>query len=185
MKLDKEDPAESVGNPVTLDFGCWLSFSESAKTRKFLLRIQHVNTLLLGALSIDVCCQTLKMPTRLTDCLMEPDNLAKLLAKTGLLSATLNQVLCKTELFFPWLFVWLCCHLCQQLVEAENLPCLSVFDAMLTYCFRSLYRNRRRSISFCEQLLANSYKKPLGNCAGLRWNPRHECMMLLHSVFVV
>jgi len=44
------------------------------------------------------------MPTRLTDCLMEPDNLAKLLAKTGLLSATLNQVLCKTELFFPWLF---------------------------------------------------------------------------------
>ena len=35
--------------------------------------------------------QTLKMPTRLTDCLMEPENLAKLLAKTGLLSATLNQ----------------------------------------------------------------------------------------------
>ena len=34
---------------------------------------------------------TLKMPTRLTDCLMEPDNRAKLLAKTGLLSATLNQ----------------------------------------------------------------------------------------------
>lgn len=34
---------------------------------------------------------TLKMPTRLTDCLMEPENLAKLLAKTGLLSATLNQ----------------------------------------------------------------------------------------------
>lgn len=40
MKLDKEDPAESVGNPVTLDFGCWLSFSESAKTRKVPLRIQ-------------------------------------------------------------------------------------------------------------------------------------------------
>ncbi|CAK8986548.1 unnamed protein product [Durusdinium trenchii] len=34
---------------------------------------------------------TIKMPTRLTDCLMEPENLAKLLAKTGLLSAALNQ----------------------------------------------------------------------------------------------
>jgi len=34
---------------------------------------------------------TLKMPTRLTECLMDPTNHAQLLARTGLLSATLNQ----------------------------------------------------------------------------------------------
>ncbi|CAE7498789.1 Prdx6 [Symbiodinium natans] len=34
---------------------------------------------------------TLKMPTRLTECLMDPANHAKLLIKTGLLSATLNE----------------------------------------------------------------------------------------------
>ena len=33
---------------------------------------------------------TVKMPTQLTDCLMEAENLAKLLAKTGLLSASLT-----------------------------------------------------------------------------------------------
>ncbi|CAJ1364315.1 unnamed protein product [Effrenium voratum] len=34
---------------------------------------------------------TLKMPTRLTDCLMDPDNHAKLLSKTGLLSVMQNE----------------------------------------------------------------------------------------------
>lgn len=33
------------------------------------------------------------MPTRLTDCLMDPDNHAKLLSKTGLLSVMQNEAL--------------------------------------------------------------------------------------------
>ena len=85
-------------------------------------------------------------------------------------------------MFFPWLFC-LAMLSSQQLVEAENLPCLAVFDGMLIL-LEVRCSNRRRSISFCEQLLANSCKKPLGNYAGLRWNPRRDCMMLLHSVSI-
>ncbi len=128
---------------VTLDFGCWFFFwkrswedseSSSAYSISEIFNISnHFNTLLLGALWVSKSCQTLKMPTRLTDCLMEPDNLAKLLAKTGLLSATLNQVLCQTfSCFFHGFFVWPCCHL-NSWWKQKTCPALQCLTACLYY----------------------------------------------------
>ena len=141
MKLDKEDPAESVGNPVTLDFGCWFSFSESAKTRKVPLRIQFSQIFNMST----HCCLVLWVLTcvvRLWRCRRgwpiawwSPRTWQNCWQRLGFCQQLSTRCSARLNCFFHGFFLWLCCHLCQQLVEAENLPCLSVFDGMLIYCY--------------------------------------------------